>query len=80
MSKNALLSAQGSFLVGVDVDEANRFDVTDLIRAKKMAAGLKDPAPRLDFDNDGDVDGDDVNKLKKIMLGVEKLETAGEVQ
>ena len=80
MNKNVLLSAQGSFLIGVDVDEANRFDVTDLVRAKKMAAGIKEPAPRLDFDSDGDVDDADVRKLKRIMLGVEKLETAEEVQ
>ena len=75
MSKNALLSAQGSFLVGVDVDKANEFDVVDLIRAKKMSLGLLDSAPRFDFDNDGDVDDADVKKLKNIMLGVEELET-----
>ena len=79
MSKNALLSAQGSFLVGVDVDKANEYDIIDLVRAKKMSAGLIEDAPRFDFDNDGDVDNADVQKMKRIMLGVEKLETAEEV-
>ena len=38
MNKNVLLSAQGSFLVGVDVDKANEYDIIDLIREKKMAS------------------------------------------
>lgn len=76
MNKPLLFSMQGSFLLGVDVDEANEYDILDLIRAKKMATGIIDSAPRFDFDNDGDVDEADVRKLKNIMLGVEK---AGEV-
>lgn len=35
---------------------------------------LIDSAPRFDFDNDGDVDDADVQKMKRIMLGVDKLE------
>ena len=70
MNKNVLLSAQGSFLVGVDVDKANEYDIIDLIRAKKMASGIEESAPRLDFDFDGDVDGTDVQTVREILLGL----------
>lgn len=70
MNKNVLLSAQGSFLVGVDVDRANEYDIIDLIRAKKMASGIEESAPRLDFDGDGDVDGTDVQTVREILLGL----------
>lgn len=72
MSKNALFSAQGSYLVGVDVDEANKCDLLDLIRTKKMAEGMIETAPRYDWDGDGDVDGNDVKKVRNILLGLEK--------
>lgn len=72
MSKNALFSAQGSYLVGVDADEANKCDLLDLIRTKKMAEGMIETALRYDWDGDGDVDGNDVKKVRNILLGLEK--------
>ena len=59
MAKNSLLSAQGSFLVGVDIDIANELDVIDLVRAKKAALGLIE-APRYDMNGDGVVDEEDI--------------------
>ena len=67
MAKNSLFSAQGSFLVGVDVDKKNEVDVIDIVRAKKAAAGLID-APRYDMNGDGVVDEADVKELRKVLL------------
>jgi hypothetical protein len=67
MAKNSLFSAQGSFLVGVDVDKKNEVDVIDLVRAKKAAAGLID-APRYDMNGDGVVDETDILSIRKKIL------------
>ena len=67
MAKNSLLSAQGSFLVGVDVDKANEMDVIDVVRAKKTALGLIDDTS-YDMDNDGDVDNDDITTVRKLAM------------
>lgn len=67
MNKNSLFSAQGSFLIGVDVDEANKLDILDLIRVKKAASGVLE-APRYDMDNDGDVDATDVQIVTNELL------------
>lgn len=67
MSKNSLFSAQGSFLVGVDVDKKSEFDVTDLVRAKKAALGLIE-APRYDMNGDGVVDEEDIKIIRKKIL------------
>lgn len=64
MAKNSLFSAQGSFLVGVDIDEANKVDIMDLVRSKKAAMGIID-APRYDMNADGSVDDADVTAIKK---------------
>lgn len=72
MSKNSLLSAQGSFLVGVDVDKANELDVLDLVRAKKAAAGLIQ-APIYDMNADGVVDDTDISLIKQKLLN-QKIE------
>ena len=69
MNKNSLLSSQGSFLVGVDVDVANTFTVKDLVRAKKAAAGIIN-APRYDLNNDGVVDEEDLALIRKKRLGI----------
>lgn len=67
MAKNSLFSAQGSFLVGVDVDKANEMDVIDVVRAKKTALGLIDDTS-YDMDNDGDVDNDDITTVRKLAM------------
>ena len=67
MNKNSLFSAQGSFLIGVDVDEANKLDILDLIRAKKAASGVIE-APRYDMDGDGDVDNTDIKAITNELL------------
>lgn len=64
MAKNSLFSAQGSFLVGVDIDEANKVDIIDLVKAKKASLGLIE-APRLDMNDDGVVDEQDVTIIKR---------------
>ena len=69
MSKNSLFSAQGSFLVGVDVDKANEVTIVDLIRAKKAAAGLIE-APDCDWNGDGVVDEKDILLIKKKLLNI----------
>lgn len=68
MSKNSLLSAQGSFLVGVDVDKANEVTVVDLVRAKKAIAGVIQ-APDVDMNSDGVVNDTDVRIIKDRLLG-----------
>jgi hypothetical protein len=67
MAKNSLFSAQGSFLVGVDVDIANEMDVIDIVRAKKAALGMLE-APRYDMDNDGDVDNEDIATVRELAM------------
>ena len=67
MSKNSLLSAQGSFLVGVDVDKANVVTVVDLVRAKKAVEGII-KAPDCDMNNDGIVDETDILAIKQKLL------------
>ena len=70
MSKNSLLSAQGSFLVGVDTSVSNIFTVKDLVRAKKAAAGLIE-APRYDINNNGVVDEEDLAFIRRRIVGKE---------
>ena len=67
MAKNSLFSSQGSFMVGVDVDSANRLDAIDLVRAKKAALGLIN-APRYDLNGDGVVDVEDVKIIRQQIL------------
>ena len=67
MAKNSLLSAQGSFLVGVDIDIANELDVIDLVRAKKAALGLIE-APRYDMNGDGVVDEEDIKIIRQQLI------------
>ena len=67
MAKNSLFSAQGSFLVGVDVDTANKMDVIDLVRAKKTKLGLINDT-NYDMDNDGDVDDEDITTVRKLVM------------
>lgn len=64
MAKNSLFSAQGSFLVGVDMDEANKVDIIDLVKAKKASLGQIE-APRLDMNEDGVVNDADITIIKK---------------
>lgn len=64
MTKNSLFSSQGSFLIGVDMDEANKVDILDLVKAKKAADGTV-YAPRYDMNSDGAVDEEDVTIIKK---------------
>lgn len=68
MSKNSLLSAQGSFLVGVDVDKANEVTVVDLVRAKKASSGLIE-APIYDMNGDGVINDTDIRIIKDRLLG-----------
>lgn len=68
MNKNSLLSSQGSFLVGVDVDVLNTFTMKDLVRAKKAQLGLIN-APRYDINNDGVVDDEDLNYIRGKIVG-----------
>ena len=67
MAKNSLFSAQGSFLVGVDVDVANTMDVIDLVRAKKTALGIINDT-NYDMDNDGDIDTEDITAVRKLVM------------
>lgn len=67
MSKNSLLSMQGSFLLGVDASKS--WDIIDLIRAKKAAAGLISDLT-YDVDGDGAVTESDVTAIRKTLLTV----------
>lgn len=69
MAKNGLFSAQGSFLIGVDVDKANEIDIIDLVRAKKATLGIIN-APRYDMNGDGVVNEEDIKIIRKKLLEV----------
>lgn len=69
MGKNSISASQGSFLVGVDTEAKNTFDIIDLIRAKKEAAGIYGTA-EYDLNGNGVTDEEDIALIKKKLLGV----------
>lgn len=67
MGKNSMFSSQGSFLIAVDVDSSNMYDIIDFIKAKKESMGIYDTI-RYDLNNDGVVDEEDIAAIKTKLL------------
>jgi len=65
MNKNSLFSMQGSVMLGVNIDDL--YNITDLIRAKKVMAGVVVDLS-YDFNGNGVVDDDDIATLRSILI------------
>ena len=61
-------SATIYYLVPVDLNGDQRFDILDLVSLKKILAGLEDTSNLADVNKDGDVDALDVSCLIEIIL------------
>ena len=61
-------SATIYYLVPVDLNGDQRFDILDLVTLKKILAGLEDTSNLADVNKDGDVDALDVSCLIQIIL------------
>ena len=69
MNNNCLFSLQGSFLLGIDIEEANKLTLKSLIRAAKAKEGII-YAPRYDMNKDGVIDEVDLTVIKRALLGL----------
>lgn len=68
MTPEALLTLTGDVLVCVRA--ADEWNILNLVRMKKMVAGIIPPEDDYDLNKDGVVDDADVLALRKILLGV----------
>lgn len=64
MNNNCLFTLQGSLVIGVEPETANKLTVKNLVRAKKAQAGIIE-APRYDMNGDGVIDDIDISIIKK---------------
>ena len=68
MSPETLLAMTGEVIVAVRAKDI--YDVRDLVRMKKISAGLEPYHEDYDLNKDGVVDETDLSILKKFLLGV----------
>lgn len=68
MSPETLLAMTGEVIVAVRAKDI--YDVRDLVRMKKISAGLEPYHEDYDLNKDGVVDETDLSILRKILLGV----------
>ena len=66
MTPESLLTMTGDVLICVRAKD--KYDVLDLVRAKKIASGILPYHADYDFNNDGVVDDNDVNFLRRYIL------------
>ena len=67
MSPETLLAMTGDVIVAVRAKDM--YDIRDLVRMKKISAGMEPYHEDYDLNKDGVVDETDLSILRKILLG-----------